>query len=369
MRVRHLLSMSTGHDADVTQATTAAADSNWVKAFLAQPVQHTPGTHFAYNSAATYMLSAIVQKLTGKTVLAYLEPRLLEPLGIEGATWQSCPHGINVGGWGLSVRTEDIACFGQMALQQGVWHGKQLVSVAWMQEATAWQVGNGDDPQSDWAQGYGYQFWRCRHNAYRGDGAFGQFCLVLPDQDAVLAMTAGEQDMQRMLNLVWAHLLPAMKPAPLTEDASAEQLLRQRLASLAIPPVAGAHTSPIATRVSERRYTFRRNKQQIKAISVSFVPDDCALSITDRFGEHRIACGCGDWRMGETALDSGAAHPVAASGAWSAADTFTIQLVFYTTPFTPHITCRFDGDRLHYQFTANAAFERRARPWLTGRMR
>jgi CubicO group peptidase (beta-lactamase class C family) len=100
MRVRHLLSMSTGHDIDATQATTAAPDGNWVKAFLAQPVVHAPGTHFVYNSAATYMLSAIVQRLTGETVLAYLGSRLLAPLGIEGATWQSCPRGINVGGWG-----------------------------------------------------------------------------------------------------------------------------------------------------------------------------------------------------------------------------------------------------------------------------
>ncbi|MCB0150534.1 MAG: serine hydrolase, partial [Caldilineaceae bacterium] len=113
MRVRHLLSMSTGHDVDVNDAVKNAPDGDWARAFLAQPVQHRPGTHFAYNSAATYMLSAIVQRLAGETVLAYLGPRLLAPLGIAGATWESCPRGVNIGGWGLEIRTEDIAVFGQ----------------------------------------------------------------------------------------------------------------------------------------------------------------------------------------------------------------------------------------------------------------
>lgn len=65
------------------------------------------------------MLSAILQKVTGITLLDYLQPRLFEPLGIHGATWESCPKGINTGGWGLKVKTEDIAKFGQLYLQRG----------------------------------------------------------------------------------------------------------------------------------------------------------------------------------------------------------------------------------------------------------
>lgn len=367
MRVRHLLSMSTGHDADVTQAVTGAADGDWVRAFLAQPVQHEPGTHFAYNSAATYMLSAIVQRLAGETVLGYLDPRLLAPLGITGATWQRCPRGINVGGWGLSVRTEDIACFGQLYLQQGVWRDRQLIPAEWVRQATAWQVSNGADPQSDWAQGYGYQFWRCRHNAYRGDGAFGQFCLVLPEQDAVLAMTAGEQDMQRMLNLVWEHLLPAMKDGVLPTDVATGAVLRERLARLAIAPQHGEATSPLAPDLAGRRYTFRANQQGIDAVALAFAGDGCQLTLTDRWGEHHVDCGYGEWRLGESALYFGALQPVAASGAWTASDTFTLKLAFYTTPFCPQITCRFAGDRLHFQVVMNVDFGRRARPRLTGR--
>jgi CubicO group peptidase (beta-lactamase class C family) len=116
MRVRHLLSMSTGHVEDTTGSLFAQPDGNWVRGFLACPVEHVPGTHFLYNTGASYMLSAIVHKVTGQRMLHYLQGRLFEPLGIEDATWETCPRGIDVGGFGLSVKTEDIARFGQLYL-------------------------------------------------------------------------------------------------------------------------------------------------------------------------------------------------------------------------------------------------------------
>jgi CubicO group peptidase (beta-lactamase class C family) len=176
MRVRDLLRMATGHHTE----PVLRAETNWIGAFLAQEVAHKPGTFFLYNTPATFMLSAMVQKATGMTVLDYLRPRLFEPLGIAHPEWGTSPEGITLGGYGLSVRTEDIARFGQLFLQKGQWQGRQLVPAAWVEEATARQTANGSNPASDWDQGYGYQFWRCRHNAYRGDGAFGQYCIVLP---------------------------------------------------------------------------------------------------------------------------------------------------------------------------------------------
>ena len=214
MRVSDLLRMSTGQQTEPPRTP----EKPWTKTFLAHAVPFKPGTHFLYNTSATYMLSAIVQKVTGATVLDYLKPRLFEPLGIEHPTWESSPQGISAGGYGLSIRTEDIAKFGQLYLQKGEWHGKQLVPAAWVEAATARQTSNGSNPQSDWDQGYGYQFWRSRHGAYRGDGAFGQFCIVLPEQDAVIAITSGVKDMQAVLNLVWEQLLPALKPSTLDSD-------------------------------------------------------------------------------------------------------------------------------------------------------
>ena len=231
MRIRDLLTMSTGHQ---TQPTFNS-ETPWVKTFLEHPVPHKPGTHFQYNSPATYMCSAIVQKVTGQSVLEYLTPRLLGPLAIETPEWLESPQGVSVGGWGLLLRTEDIAKFGQLYLQRGKWQGKQLVPAEWIEQATSKQVSNGSDPSRDWDQGYGFQFWRCRHGAYRGDGAFGQFCIVLPEQDAVITITADTKDMQAELNVVWEHLLPAFQDGALPANPEELSKLKQALSGLKVP--------------------------------------------------------------------------------------------------------------------------------------
>ncbi|HZO87346.1 MAG TPA: serine hydrolase [Chthonomonadaceae bacterium] len=347
MRIRHLLSMSTGHDQDTLGALFAREDGNWARAFLEQPVEHKPGTHFLYNSGATYMVSAIVQQVTGMRVLDYLQPRLFAPLGIVGATWETCPRGINTGGWGLSVKTEDIARFGQLYLQQGIWEGQRLLPAEWVKEATSRQIANGDDANSDWNQGYGYQFWRARHGAYRGDGAFGQFCVVMPEQDAVLAITAGVRDMQAVLNVVWKHLLPALEEStPLPEDTAAQETLRRRLANLTLRAPQGQPSSPVAARVSGQTYRFEANEQKIESVTLDFGADESELRIRDGRGEHRIACGSnGAWPRGTTAFDSPQPRPVAASGAWAEEDAYVVKLCFYETPFCPTLTCRFVEDR------------------------
>ena len=232
MRVRDLLTMSTGHDVEVKFTT----NTPWVQTYLSHPVLHKPGAHFLYNTPGSYMLSAIVQNVTGQTELDYLRPRLFEPLGIENPEWGASPQGINFGGWGLFLRTEDIAKFGQLYLQKGRWKGKQLIPAAWVEQATSKQVSNGSDPTKDWDQGYGFQFWRCRHGAFRGDGANGQFCVVLPEQDAVIAITADTRDMQAELNLVWEQLLPAFHPKRLPSNSVEQMKLKQSLVNLAVHP-------------------------------------------------------------------------------------------------------------------------------------
>jgi CubicO group peptidase (beta-lactamase class C family) len=211
-----------------------------VKAFLEHPVAHAPGTWFRYNTPSTYLCSAIVTKVTGQTVLEYLKPRLFEPLGITAPTWGVSAEGYSLGGYGLFARTEDIAKFGLLYLQKGQWNGKQLIPESWVATATAQHVANDQAPSGknpDWRQGYGFQFWRCRHNAYRGDGRDGQICLVMPDQDAVVAITAQTGQMQAELDLVWEKLLPAFRPTALPVDSVAHENLQQTLAHLEITPL------------------------------------------------------------------------------------------------------------------------------------
>ncbi len=356
MRVSDLLRMSTGHQTEPPRTP----DQPWTKVFLAQPVPNKPGTHFLYNTSATYMLSAIVQKATGQTVLDYLKPRLFAPLGIEHPTWESSPQGISTGGYGLSIRTEDIARFGQLYLQKGLWNGKQLVPTSWVQAATARQTSNGSNPQSDWEQGYGYQFWRCRHNAYRGDGAFGQFCIVLPEQDAVIAITSGVKNMQAVVNLVWDKLLPALKPAPLAADDASRKQLEQKLAGLSLHPQDGS-ASP--ARVSNKKFVFPSNDRKLEAITLNGDPKDDTITLVARFDgvDHPIPCGRGAWRKGRLAYGVFPEQPAAASGAWTADDTFTARICFYETPFIIKVNLKFSGDQLLFNSESNVSL-RAAKP-------
>ncbi len=354
MRVRDLLTMSTGHQDE----SPVAADRISTTAFLAHPVPHKPGTHFKYNTPATYMLSAIVQKVTGQTVLDYLTPRLFEPLGIEDPTWATSTQGISLGGYGLRVRTEDIAKLGQLYLQKGEWNEHQLLPAAWVAMATSRQVSNGSNPDSDWEQGYGFQFWRCRHDAFRGDGAFGQYCVVLPGEDAVLAITSGVRDMQHVLNVVWDRLLPALQSAPLASNPPGVAALRAKLAGLSLRPPEGSAAANGTSRFLGKTYRFPDNEHHVDSIRLTS-DDPQGNSIRLVLGhagrEERIACGREEWQKGQFPV----LFPderVAARGAWTDSETFTAKVCAYETPFFASLRLHFGGDAAQLEVAFNAGF-------------
>ncbi|GAA4436995.1 hypothetical protein GCM10023091_15660 [Ravibacter arvi] len=298
MRIRHLLSMSTGHAKDTTGQFREPGNNDWVKAFLAQPVTHQPGTHFVYNSGATYMLSAILEKVTGQTLTAYLKPRLFDPLHITDFDWETDPTGTEAGGWGLRLKTEDIARFGQLYLQEGVWDGKTILPAAWVKEATTAHIiqpGKEEDrPGNDWLQGYGYQFWRCRHNAYRGDGAYGQYCIVMPEHQMVIAITSETGDMQNILNQAWKYLLqPGQK-------AGSNEALQRKLAALALPLPKGNQEAISAAHLKGAGFSVAPNTLGISRLKIDLSKKDGVLSITDKKGKHNISFGLNGWKGGET---------------------------------------------------------------------
>lgn len=373
MRVRDLLCMGTGHQDDTFPALKAAPDGDWARLFLARPVQHEPGTFFRYNTGATYMLAAILRQATGEDLLDYLTPRLFAPLDIRNPTWETGPQGVRTGGYGLKVTTRDIAALGQLYLQKGLWNGRQLLSSNWVAQATAKQIANGDNPSSDWAQGYGFQFWRCRHNAFRGDGAFGQYCLVLPDQDAVLAINSGLGNMQQVLDTVWSGLLPAMRPEALPADPAAHAALTAKLAALTLPPVAG-DAAPAAGALGQT-FTFGDNPKALRALALRPEGEGFALELQNAHGAQRVVCGRGRWVPGELTFEpalkrsidtTNGRQPVAASGAWTAPDRYVAQIVFRESPFRLTLTLHFQGDRLELGLEQNVSFD--PRTWsLTGR--
>ena len=368
MRVRDLLRMSTGQRDEDLRTFPFQSRRDLVRAFLELPVPDKPGTHFVYNTAATYMLSAIVQKVTGQTVLDYLRPRLFEPLGIENPTWDASAQGISLGGFGLSVRTEDIAKFGQLYLQKGEWHGRQLIPAAWVSEATSLQTANGGSEDSDWDQGYCYQFWRCTHGFYRGDGAFGQYCIVMPQYDAVLAVTGGSRDLQGELTVFWDSLLPAFSDKALPADPESDRRLAQRLAGLELKTQDGQASSPLAPAISGRRYVFPQNKAGIQEVQVDVQPGGNAVTVTARVGDvdSRFACGWKEWVKGTLDGLGKPPVPIAASGAWSSDDTYSLILCQYRTPVLTAYDLRFAGDQLILEYEDNVGLEGTPRTRIVG---
>ncbi len=236
MRVRDLLTMSTGHETEPWAADGFGRANR--RSFMNHPVPHQPGKKFLYNSVATYMCSALVQKQSGMKLTEYLKDRLFEPLGITDYAWETSEEGIEYGGWGLSINTDAIARFGQCCLQDGMWEGKRVIPATWVAMASAKQVENGDGGTNDWGQGYGFQFWRCQADCYRGDGAFGQLCVVIPRLDMVVAVTACVDDIGAELRCIWDDLLPAVSEKGL-KPSQDEKKLKAKLASLKLPLAAG----------------------------------------------------------------------------------------------------------------------------------
>jgi CubicO group peptidase (beta-lactamase class C family) len=224
MRVRDVLAMSSGHRAEALDRALEADPVDLVRGFLLTPPEADPGSVFAYNQPCTYTVAAIVQRASGLSLTEYLRPRLFDPLGIGQASWQRDDSGREIGFSGLHAQTEAVALLGQLWLQRGTWKGRQLLPESYVDEATRVQVANPDEANADWSQGYGFQFWTARHG-YRGDGAYGQFCVVLPEHDVVLALTGQTVDMQAVLDLAWQHLLPAFEGPG---DAAADEALARR---------------------------------------------------------------------------------------------------------------------------------------------
>ncbi|MBB3114118.1 CubicO group peptidase (beta-lactamase class C family) [Paenibacillus phyllosphaerae] len=354
MRIKHLLAMASGHDVDTVIPVLQSGSSDWVEAFLALPIAHEPGTFFKYNTGATYMLSAILQRVTGTTLVDYLQERLFLPLGIADVTWDACPKGITAGGWGLSLTTEEMARFGQLYLNGGRWQGRQLIPEDWVQASVRPQIANGDNQGSDWASGYGYQFWCNRYGTYRADGAFGQIILVMPNEEAVLAFTSSLSDLSQVLNAVWSHLLPALQAGRqvLPADEAAYARLQSKLEQLAVaaPEHKAAPFAPYAGKI----YNLVDNVLGLRRLTLHPDSEGGGIYWQDEAGEHRFTVGEDEWALTEWPLAAELWKPgerprriaAAAAGRWQEDGSYRIYLRLLDTAYQDELTCRFEGENV-----------------------
>jgi CubicO group peptidase (beta-lactamase class C family) len=341
LRVRHLLSMASGHREE-TLPRIVSMGPDPVRNFLALTPDEPPGSVFAYNQGNSLTLSQIITSVTGQRVVDYLRPRLFEPLGIGRAEWLSAPTGIDQGFSGLHVTTESVAKLGQLVLQNGRWGDAQLVPDEFVADCRRPQVGNsGQGIYPDWREGYGYQMWMCRHGAQRGDGAFGQLAVVLPDADAIIACTAQVIDMQAELDLIWKHLLPAFRDS--RPDVSADQELAERLARLSVPAVTPAGHGPgqpveLSPTSADGPFTDRIERARIEPL-----PGGTRLVLTAQGNEHVFDVQDGQWHDG---LLPGLHSPfpeVAVSAAWVSDDAYHVEIVSRRTPHRLQLRARLGG--------------------------
>ena len=344
MRIRHVAAMASGHEAETLSRALELDPREPVRGFLLIPPDRSPGTVFAYNQPCTYTLGSIVQRRAGMPLTQYLRPRLFDRLGIGEVGWQTLA-GRDQGYSGLHARTEDVAKLGQLYLQRGRWQDSQVLPERWVAEATSKQIDNANQQDPDWRQGYGFQFWMSRHG-YRGDGAFGQFCVVLPDQDAVVVTTAATTDMQAVLDAMWAHLIPAFDRSSSAVDAQPQ--LASRLAGLELP----AYRADSEPTHWERwlREPFRvvrvedATALQPPLISIGVQASSAGPQITLHEVENALsfAVGTRGWAVSTPPDRLGKAVPVAAAGGWSGQMMLRVEVIFLETPHRLDIICSLD---------------------------
>ncbi|MFD0714671.1 hypothetical protein [Paenibacillus sp. GCM10027626] len=228
--------------------------------------------------------------------------------------------------------------------RRGVWEGKRLLSESWVEEASSVHISNGNGGDSDWAQGYGYQFWRCRYGVYRGDGAFGQFCIIMPEHDAVMAITSADNDMQAILNAVWEHVLPAFAPAaPLPDDGKgAAHALRSELGQLVIEPPRHEMSSALETAVSGFEYVLDTGHHA--ALAVRFDMDTALLTLTNEQGRFDFQLGRGKWVHGTTSYLGAPARAAVGSFTWLQANTLEATIRLIETPFCLTLQVKYSDD-------------------------
>ncbi len=353
MTVRNLLTMNTGHTTEPGVIDPGGA-TDWVEKFLHSYVERTPGTHFLYNTAASYMVSAIVQRLTGQTVCDYLKPRLFDPLGFGEYWWDTCPRGISMGGFGFNVCTEDLAKFGTFLLNRGSFDGQQLLSPEWIDMATSYQVPNNPEASADWRAGYGFQFWMCsRPGTFRGDGSRGQLVVVCRPKGLVFAGTACCRNFQELLDAIYRYLFDpvtdeCLSPSP-EEDAYLEDA-----AALARPAPRGADSSDGFESADGHTYVFAPNAYHLRSLSLSFGKSADRLTMETDDGLFTIPVGHGVFLDGKIPAPPQANvhapffHNVAAAGAPDAG-LYRLHLIYPRTSISDRLELRFSrhGVRVH----------------------
>ena len=322
--VHHLLSMTAGHGTDSLDEAWRLEPGDLVKGFLRVPSPEVEGTRHAYDNPTTFVLARMVERVTGRGLPEFLDERLFQPMGVDHAEWDRVASGAAFGFHGLHLTTEAVAAFGELLLRGGRWGERQLVPREWVELGTRRHIETqqieGWSENADALCGYGYQFWMSRHG-YRGDGAFGQFCVIVPAHDLVVVVTGAETEARGVLDLLWECLLPGLDDAGDTRD---DEILAERLRRLSLAGVPGSVAPPRSC--AARIDGSAEDSALPGGTAVVVDPVDGGWLLQLGSSSFEVAVGHRQWRE-----SSPLGRPVVAAGAWQGS-TFVADLYVITTP-------------------------------------
>lgn len=378
MTIKHLLTMTSG--AVAQNEVTMYRQTDWVDWFLNTPLNHFPGERFVYNSLNSYMLSVILRKITGEGLVNYLMPRLFQPLGIERPMWDTCPMGIECGGWGLYLTTEDMAKFCQLCLDDGVWKGRRVLPQGWAAEAGDGIVPSTTDGKLNdschRSGGYGHHFWRNSDGmSWRADGMFGQFGLVIPHKDMVVVTTAGHAAPMEVLDVLWNEFFPQVDAVPegTSPGEDYDELCRFSDALTTLCPVQSVRSLERERMVNGVSYSFPINSHSLLPLSVRFLHRVKNLGVASMRLDFGDTCSMLCWTEGGVeqcvpfALDGTFCHgtltyahrsyPVVTTAAWIAPDTVEIGVRLINTAHMNRLLLRFNDEGVICTFDEDPSLE------------
>lgn len=358
---------------------------DWIKQFFDAPFFLPPGTKFNYISENTFMLSAIVSRVTGKSVVDYLYEKLFAPLGIEKPFWEADGNGVNAGGWGLYMKSEDIAkCFIPY-INGGKWlDGTKLIPAEWVKTATAKHTDSVHDGFIDNMCGYGYQFWRNPvSNSYRADGLFGQRCFMFPEYDALVVLNCGESEDYKVMKVFWKHFPKCFKDGTLPENEEAHARLLKAIDDCSVEDLPAAPRNEEAERrISGRSIKCRTNKftsvitvsittmlynKPCKISRMRFDFDDEGLLFTwnERNAQNTIRAGMnGEYGISEITLGDLHYHAYS-KAAWQKNGELKLWIRPIETAHVRKYTFSFEGDTVKVTNEMSPTFEELTVYYLT----
>lgn len=294
IKIKDVLTMRSGFK---TEGGMRNSQTDWVDYYLSRPLVATPGTKYSYDSIETYLLSAVVQQVTGKDILTLLNERVFNPMGIDDVEWELCPKGIVTGGWGIYMTAEAQAMFGQLLLQRGKWNGRQLVSAEWVDEMMTVRVVRK-------ANDYGYQIWLCEYpGAWRADGAFGQYIIIVPQKNMVVVLNqcSRSKGWPERGN-IWNTVVKNAQGCAIEADPDELAALKEYVSSASLPLLKGDADNANAKKFNGKEYKLEKNKLGWKSIKLNFSDGKFILDVVDEQGKtSAIEMGYGNWAESQLA--------------------------------------------------------------------